>query len=83
MKISDFKQSNKEEKKSDDIMEQYNELKDLSQDDLTRKLYEETSRQKQAGTFDYEKLSSTLESLSMYMPKENYEKMKSILERLK
>ncbi len=83
MKISDFKQNNKEDKKQEDLMGQYNDLKDLSQDDLTRKLFEETTRQKQEGTFDYEKLSSTLNSLSMYMPKENFEKMKSILERLK
>ncbi len=83
MKISNFNNQVKKDKSQEDMMGKYNELKDLSEDDLTRKLFEETSRQKQEGTFDYEKLSSTLDSLKGYLPEENYKKMKSILENLK
>lgn len=83
MKISSFGKSQQTEKQEGDIMDKYNELKGLSQDDLTRKLLDETARQKGEGTFDYQKLASTLESLKGYLPPENYEKMKSILESLK
>lgn len=88
MKLSEFKNekqnSQKTSAKSDaDLMDKYNELKDLSHDDLSKKLIDEVARQKQNGTFNYNQILQTMESLKGFMPQENYENMKRILDTLK
>lgn len=64
-------------------MDKYNELKDLSHDDLSKKLIDEVARQKQNGTFNYNQILQTMEGLRGFMPQENYENMKRILDTLK
>lgn len=88
MKLSEFKNekqnSQKTSTKSDaDLMDKYNELKDLSHDDLSKKLIDEVARQKQNGTFNYNQILQTMEGLKGFMPQENYENMKRILDTLK
>lgn len=88
MKLSEFKNekqnSQKTSAKSDaDLMDKYNELKDLSHDDLSKKLIDEVARQKQNGTFNYNQILQTMEGLRGFMPQENYENMKRILDTLK
>ncbi len=88
MKLSEFKNekqnSQKTSAKSDaDLMDKYNELKDLSHDDLSKKLIDEVARQKQNGTFNYNQILQTMEGLKGFMPQENYENMKRILDTLK
>lgn len=87
MKLSDFNNSSTRQSDSassnDDLMSKYNELKDLSQDDLSKTLLEEVKRQKQNGTFNYQQIASTMESLKGFIPSENYENMKRILDSFK
>ena len=75
MRLSDFKQEENE-----DIIEKYNQLKDLPQEELSSKLFEEVARQKQAGTFNAAMLYQTIESMKSYMPQETYINMLSLLD---
>lgn len=82
MKISDFSKQNADATR-EDVMNQYEQLKDLPQDELSRRLYEEVARQKHNGTFDYKKLEQMLEQIRPYLPEQNYQSIKRILDSLK
>ena len=88
-KLSDFNQGqteNREHKTSpteEDIMEKYNQYKDLSSDQLSQELFREASRQKQNGTFNFSQLSSMVDSLKGSLPDEQYQNMKRLLDSLK
>jgi len=66
-----------------DIKETYEELKDLNSDELSQKLFEEVKKQKEEGVFDYEGLSANLELMKAFLPKNTYENMKNMLEKIK
>ena len=66
-----------------DIKETYEELKDLNSDELSQKLFEEVKKQKEEGVFDYEGLSANLELMKTFLPKNTYENMKNMLEKIK
>ena len=66
-----------------DIKETYEDLKDLNSDELSQKLFEEVKRQKEEGVFDYEGLSANLELMKTFLPKNTYENMKNMLEKIK
>lgn len=66
-----------------DIKVRYNELKDLDRDSLQGKLFEEVAAQKANGTFNYELLQSSLESMQPFLPPENYQNLKRLLESIK
>ncbi len=89
MKLSDFKgQETKAQKPQnniteDDIMEKYNSYKDLSSDQLNQELFKEVAKQKQNGSFDYQKLENMVEGLKGSLSPENYQNVKRILESLK
>ncbi len=89
MRLSDFNQNNDKEPiknsklSEQDVMNKYNQYKDLSQEQLNKELFKEVARQKQAGTFDYSKLEGMLESLKGSLSTEDYMNMKRILESLK
>ena len=84
-KISDFNFSN--QYPNDDIQkgleEKYEGYKNMSQSQLNEELFKEVGRQKNSGTFDYEKLEKMVSSLQGMMPQENYENIKRILNSLK
>lgn len=80
LKSQDGKKENLTEK---DVMDKYNMYKDMSSDQLNSELFKEVAKQKQAGTFDYNKLENMLESLKGSLSNENYQNMKRILESLK
>lgn len=86
MRLSDFKGEG-EKKQSNiteqDILNKYNEYKDLPGEQLNQELFKEVSRQKMNGTFDYQKLKSMLEGLRGSLSEENYQNMLKILESLK
>lgn len=85
MKLSDFaKNGNLEEKESvkDDINKKYDELKDLSHDELLSRLKSEIERQKEAGEFDYDALISSLNAIKMYLPSGTYENMIRIIDEI-
>lgn len=89
MNLSDFTKQgpNKEDKieknENADIMKTYEELKDMNGDQLSQRLFEEVASQKQNGTFDYDMLSSSVESIKAYLPQETYENIKRILRTLR
>ena len=87
-KLSDFKNCNnncKNESKVDEktLNDIYSKYKDFSQDDLFSTLMNEVAKQKENGTFDYVALENMVNSLEGTMPKENFENIKRILNRLK
>ena len=87
MRLSDFN-NNKTEKVEEnvtekDIMDKYNQYKDLSSDQLSQELFKEVSRQKANGIFDYQRLESMLDSIKGSLSDENYQNMKRILETLR
>lgn len=81
MKLSDF--GSHSEVKQEDIVKKYNELKDLSSDELSKRLIDEVARQKNDGTFDYNKLLTTIESMRGMIPQQTYINMKRIIENFK
>lgn len=68
---------------NDDLMKKYNELKDLPEDELSKKLMQEAAKQKQEGTFNYEALASMLTNIKGMVPDESYQNMLRILETLR
>lgn len=85
----DYQSHEKFEKKSDtkfdeqEIKDRYEKLKDLDHDSLQAKLYEEVAMQKANGTFNYELLQSSLESMRTFLPSENYQNLKRLLESIR
>lgn len=86
---SDLKNSqNHNNDKNDENMKQnlqnkFNEFSQMSQDDLTQELFKEVAKQKNNGTFDYQKLEQTLNILRPTLGEENYQNMKRMLENLR
>ena len=88
MKLSEFKNEKKETKPEStiyqkDITDQYNELKDASQQELFEKLSQEVLSQKKNGTFDYKALVSAIEKMKDFLPEQTYKNMLQVLEKLK
>lgn len=65
------------------VEEQYNELKDSSQEELFSKLSQEVLSQKRNGTFDYESLVKAIEKMRVFLPEQTYKNMMQILETMK
>lgn len=82
-KLSQFNMANEEKDAKDKLQEKFDTYKDMSKDQLSGELYNEAKRQKQEGTFDYEKLSSMVESLKGALDEKSYENVKRILESLR
>ena len=84
MKLSQF--SGDETQKvvtENDLKHTYEKFKDMSQAELFDNLMQQVAVQKEKGTFDYKKLEEMVNSLQSGLPKENFENIKRILERLK
>ena len=75
MNIKDFKTENNEEK----VKRTYEKYKNYSQDELLQELMRSVNAQKQNGTFDKERLLSTL---SLVMPSLNSEQRRKLEELL-
>ena len=85
MNFSDYlKNENKTTKTSeDDLKKAYDDLKDKSPEELNKRLFDEVKKQKSEGTFNFDALSQSVESIKGYMSEETYKNIKSILETLK
>lgn len=85
MNFSDYlKNENEKVKISDEnLMSTYDSLKDLSGEELNKKLFDEVKRQKMEGTFNFDALNQSIESIRGYMTEETYNNIKGILESLK
>lgn len=75
MNIKDFKTENNEEK----VKQTYEKYKNYSQDELLQELMRSVNAQKRNGTFDKERLLSTL---SLVMPSLNSEQRRKLEELL-
>lgn len=95
-KLSEFKnnkidekentQNNKTQKENiteKDLMDKYNQYKDLDSNQIRDELFNEVARQKANGVFDYNKLENSLDSIKGVISEDNYQNMKKILESLK
>ncbi len=66
-----------------DINKAYDELKDLSSEELFDRLAKEIQSQKSNGSFDYDALKRSIETIKTYLPQQTYENMIRIIESLK
>lgn len=76
MKLSQFEEP-------EDLMTKYNQLKGLSQDELSKRLLDEVARQKKEGTFNYLQLKSMLDGIKDMLPSDTFQNIQRILETLK
>ena len=89
MKLSEFKQEPKEHKgkKQETITktveEMYNTYKNMNSNDLMVELMKNVSKQKEDGTFDMNKINSTLSSVMPYLTEEQKNNLLSILSQIK
>lgn len=79
----EYKSDRKSQKGEKDINARYEELKNLDRDSLQAKLNEEVAAQKANGTFNYELLQSSLESMRTFLPSESYQNLQRLLESIK
>ena len=94
MKLSEFKDNHKnknndtvesqEQPKQDKTIEQlFNQYKDLSSNDLMKELLNNVEKSKQNGTFDFSKLSKTIEQVLPYLSSEQQNSILTILNQIK
>lgn len=84
-KLSEFKSDNRQKRQvtEQDLQQTYEKYKDKSQSELFESLMQQVNLQKANGTFDYAALEQMVNSLQGSLPKENFENIKRIMERLK
>lgn len=88
-KLSDFnkrldtKTQTSNNVEENDIVKEYNKIKDLSQQEINAKLFDEVAKQKRDGTFDYQKLQQMVENLKGGLSEQDYKNVKRMLELLK
>lgn len=86
--LSDFSNVNLNENKSqkmtqDDVIKEYDKIKNLSQDEAKSQLMNEVFKQKQNGTFNFQNLSAQVDGLKGYLPEKDYQNLKRMLESLR
>lgn len=88
-KLSDFnkqfdtKTQTSNNVEENDIVKEYNKIKDLSQQEINAKLFDEVAKQKRDGTFDYQKLEQMVENLKGGLSEQDYKNVKRMLELLR
>ena len=88
MRLSEMKNENKQSAKVEadirgSVEDQYNELKDASEEELFAKLSQEVLSQKKNGTFDYQGLVLAIEKMKEFLPEQTYKNMLKIVEMIK
>lgn len=66
----------------EELSKMYDNMKDMSQDELMERLKSEIKRQKNDGSFDYDALIHSLNAIKDFLPKENYDNMIRIIDGL-
>ena len=69
--------------KQEDVVKEYDKIKNLSQEEAQKLLFNEVFRQKQNGTFNFEALSAQVEGLRGYLPEKDFQNLKRMLESLR
>ncbi len=83
MKLSEMNFEEKKEEKPKDIKVEYDALKDLSQDELMKKLADQIAFQKSNGTFDYDGLVDTINKMKGYISPQSYDNIINLLQKFK
>lgn len=92
MKLSQFKEQPKQtpkqeqtqnEQNSKTVEQMYDTYKNMNQSELMNELKKNVSKQKQDGSFDYNKLSSTIEQVLPYLSQDQQKNLMSILNQIK
>lgn len=65
------------------LRQKYESLKGKNRDELMGDLFEEVSRQKQNGSFDYDSLESSVEAMKPFLSAEQQANIKELLEKIK
>lgn len=67
----------------EDIKNEYEKIKDLSQQEASNRLMQEVMRQKQNGSFDFDKLAQQVDALKGYLPQKDFESLQKLLQTLR
>ena len=79
-KENDIKKTNISQ---EDVYNEYDKIKNMSQAEAQSQLFSEVLRQKQNGTFNFEALSNQVESLRGYLPEKDFQNLQRMLENLR
>lgn len=82
-KVEEFKNNENIKVQEELLKEKYDQLKDKDESQLMSELLSEVSKQKQNGSFDYNNLKSTVDSLGGFLSEEQKSKIDNILESIK
>lgn len=66
-----------------DVEEVFNKYKDLEQDQLIKELYKNIEKQKNDGTYNYEKICEMVEKMTPFLSKEQALKIRQLLKEIK
>ncbi len=65
------------------VLDEYENIKNLSQDEASQRLYEEVFKQKQSGSFNFNELEKQVDSLQGYLSAKDFQNIKRILYTLR
>lgn len=68
---------------SQNIEQLYNNYKNLNQEQLTEELYKNIAKQKNDGTFDFQKIQSIIQNVMPYLGEEQKNNLLSIMQKIK
>lgn len=80
MKLSEMDEQNEQK---EGIENEANSLQNMSQEELLQQFLSEVNKQKRDGTFDFEGLKATIESMKNILPEQSYSNIMKILESIK
>lgn len=83
MKLSEFAEKSQNSTGLEkDLTKQYDEMKNLSHDELLNRLQEDIKRQKANGSFNYDAMLNSLNQIRVYLPNGVYENMIRIIDEI-
>ena len=83
MKLSEFAEKSQNSMDIEkDLTKQYDEMKNLSHDELLSRLREDIKRQKANGSFNYDAMLNSLNQIRAYLPNGVYENMIRIIDEI-
>lgn len=83
MKLSEFAEKSQNSLDMEkDLTKQYDEMKNLSYDELLSRLREDIKRQKANGSFNYDAMLNSLNQIRAYLPNGVYENMIRIIDEI-
>lgn len=83
MKLSEFAEKSQNSTGLEkDLTNTYDEMKNLSHDELLNRLQEDIKKQKSNGSFNYEGMINSLNQIRAYLPNGVYENMIRIIDEI-